>query len=238
MKRSYTQQSTQSTGSHVAKKSRVPRPISFNKPQPVNSWGRFSKNVGFPNKLLMRHRFTEVGNLSSAAGALGTFNYRANGMFDPNQTSTGHQPLYFDQLAAVYDHYTVIGSVIKVKFIPLAGNTVPMLVGIMKNDDTVITPTLAINLVEQSGTVSGVLTNPGAQPYLTLTQKFSAKGTFGGNALSNDNLQGNATSDPAEQTLFTLFAQSIDLTSSTQCYLQIDIEYLAVWDELRDISGS
>ena len=35
---------------------------------------------------------------------------------DPNHTGVGHQPLYFDQLMTIYNHYIVIGAKITVKF--------------------------------------------------------------------------------------------------------------------------
>ena len=35
-------------------------------------------------------------------------------MFHPDKSSVGHQPMYFDQLQAIYDHFTVINSRIKV----------------------------------------------------------------------------------------------------------------------------
>lgn len=34
--------------------------------------------------------------------------FRANGIFDPDVTGTGHQPLYRDQVADLYTNYTVI----------------------------------------------------------------------------------------------------------------------------------
>lgn len=207
-------------------------------PRPVNSVARFSKNVGFPNKLTMRHRYVEGGALTSTTGSLSVQNFRANGMFDPNQTGTGHQPLYFDQMAAIYDHYTVIGSVIHVEFIPASSSSLPAVVGIMLNDDSTVTPGSATALCEQGGAVSRVTSATGSVQPFTLTSKFSAKGTFGGSVLANDNLQGTGSADPTEQTLFTLFGQTIDLAGTTTVYYRATIEYLAVWEELKDIAAS
>lgn len=206
-------------------------------PQPANSWVRVSRNVGFPNKMLMRHRYVETGSLTSTTGSLALQNFRANGMFDPNQTGTGHQPLYFDQMTAIYDHYTVIGSIIRVHFVSASTQTLPMIVGIMKNDDTTTTPTAAGTLCEESGTVSRLLPADDSTVF-SLTQKFSAKGTFGGSALSNDNLQGTASADPTEQTIYTLFAQTVDGAGTSTCYTWTEIEYIAVWEELKDIATS
>ena len=39
-----------------------------------------------------------------------------NSLFDPDQTGTGHQPYYFDQFAALYNRYTVLGSKLTAEF--------------------------------------------------------------------------------------------------------------------------
>lgn len=207
--------------------SRVPNP---------NSWTRVTRNVGFPNKMTMRHRYTEAISLGSVTGVLATYNFSANGMFDPNITGTGHQPLYFDQMAAIYDHYTVIGSTIKAHFVSFPENTTPLIVGILKNDDNNVTPTSAVTLAEQSGCVSTLLSEDPSM-IKTVSNTYSAKGTFGGNVLGNDDLQGTSSANPPEALVYTIFAQSAN-TNTGSVYVYVEIEYLAVWDELRDISTS
>lgn len=53
--------------------------------------------------------------------ATGTYVFRANSCFDPDFSVGGHQPLYFDQYSAVYDHYRVVGSSIKVDAVTPSG---------------------------------------------------------------------------------------------------------------------
>lgn len=207
--------------------SRVPNP---------NSWTRVTRNVGFPNKMTMRHRYTEAISLGSVTGALATYSFSANGMFDSNITGTGHQPLYFDQMTAIYDHYTVIGSTIKVHFVSFPENTTPLIVGIMKNDDSTVTPANATAMAEQSGSVSTLLSEDPSM-IRTLSCSYSAKGTYGGSVLGNDQLQGTSATNPPEALLYTIFAQSANVNSGS-VYVYVEIEYLAVWDELRDIAQS
>lgn len=42
--------------------------------------------------------------------------WRANSLFDPNQTGVGHQPLGFDQLSALYNQYRVYGCKYRITF--------------------------------------------------------------------------------------------------------------------------
>ena len=71
---------------------------------------------GFPDTLQTTLRYQETLSLSSSSGALFGYVYNLNGLYDPNHTGTGHQPLYFDQLMTIYNHYIVIGAKITVKF--------------------------------------------------------------------------------------------------------------------------
>jgi len=55
-------------------------------------------------------------SINPAIGAAGVYVFAANGLYDPNITGVGHQPLGFDQYMALYNEYLVIGSTIKVTF--------------------------------------------------------------------------------------------------------------------------
>lgn len=72
----------------------------------------------FPNGKLVSHRYCDVVTLpgATAAGFPSVFVFRANSTYDPDYTGVGHQPLYRDEMAAVYSYYTVMKSFIKVTF--------------------------------------------------------------------------------------------------------------------------
>lgn len=72
--------------------------------------------VAFPRVRVVRHKYVENITIpaASAAGLLRQYNYCCNSMFDPNSTGVGHQPLFRDEMAAVYTKYTVVSSYIKV----------------------------------------------------------------------------------------------------------------------------
>jgi hypothetical protein len=54
--------------------------------------------------------------VSLAAGAVNDQIYRANSVFDPDRTGGGHQPLGFDQAAALYNRYRVHAFKARIKF--------------------------------------------------------------------------------------------------------------------------
>lgn len=74
----------------------------------------------FPYKQYAILRYSEVVSIVPSAGIPGHYLFRANGIFDPNYTGTGHQPYGHDQYAAIYNHYQVLESTITMS--PTQGN--------------------------------------------------------------------------------------------------------------------
>lgn len=191
--------------------------------------------IGFPKKMLMTHKYSQHV-LQQSTGGLVTFDFSANGMYDPNISGGGHQPMYFDQMAVLYDHYHVIGSSIKVYFPPDAD--IQYVCGVYLNDNTSMVPTSWDGVVEQTQ-CKRYFVYPTAVKPTCITQKWSAKKVFGGSILGNEELQGDAASNPPEQSYYTFFFQPTDKIGSTGSLpIIIEIRYIAIWSELKDVAQS
>ena len=70
-------------------------------------------SIGFPDSEVATIRYSDEVAISPGA-AYGQYTYRGNSCFDPDETGIGHQPMYFDQYAAVYSKYKVLASRITV----------------------------------------------------------------------------------------------------------------------------
>lgn len=190
--------------------------------------------LGFPKRLVTTHKYTEYRTLESNLGLVGVYRFSCNGLYDPNITGTGHQPMYFDNLSAIYNHYTVIGSKITVRAVPATATQGPAVFGIYINDDVSTTIADATTALEYSSG-SGMLIAPGQSNPLTVVKTWSAKQTFGGSVLANDRLQGDISSNPAEQSYYEIVYQDLTTTATTSnVKLWVEVEYTAVWDELKD----
>lgn len=193
-------------------------------------------NSGFPPLLKIRHKYCESEvALSSTTGAVSTYQFSCNGMFDPNITGSGHQPLYFDQLTAIYDHYTVLRSFIRIR-ITAGTNAVPYIIGLYVDDDT--STALSPDEAFEQNTASFVPVNGGdTTPNITLVKAWDASKYFGPNPLANDNLQGTSAANPTEQSYFTVKfkGQGVGTISAT---MSAEIWYEAVWDELKTVGSS
>ena len=71
-----------------------------------------------------------------AGGAASHYFFSCNSIFDPDRSSTGHQPFGFDHYASVYNHYTVLSSVCTVTFTRMQNETQPTAGALMIQDDT------------------------------------------------------------------------------------------------------
>lgn len=190
--------------------------------------------------MVVTHRYGETGTITTGtAGALSIINFRANGMYDPYATGTGHQPMYFDQMSALYNHWTVIGSKITVTFCQLpdaAGTRPPVTVGCFLNDDTTSTGGFYAILENAQARHKTMTQNTGVP--VTIVNKYSAKKNFGGSIVNNSLFIGTIASDPAEQMYYTLFAESSASITACTVMWKLRIDYIAVWTELKDLINS
>lgn len=216
----------------IVKKGKFATKVKKNVPRNLTS---VNLGLGFPKRVVCTHKYVGFRDLTSTTGLVGTYRFSCNGMFDPDSTGVGHQPMYFDNLTAIYDHYTVIGSKLTLKVVPKNVTQGPGAVAVFVNDDTSTVITNIGTAVEQSSGTSALLLPVGQSVPLTVTKYWSAKKTFGGSILGNDNLQGNASADPTESQFYDICYQDIGTGSATSTVqLWVEIEYTAVWDELRD----
>lgn len=143
-------------------------------------------------------QYVETVTLNSgASGAANTVSYKANSLYDPYQSGVGHQPLGFDQIMTLYEHFYVVGSLITCKFLT-QGDTAAVGTSIcgIELSGSVTPTTTAETWIEQPRITYGVLT---ANDHLTLRKGFSAYSFFRqGRVEDNATLRGNASADCSE----------------------------------------
>lgn len=70
------------------------------------------KSTGFPDSEVATISYSDEIGVTGTTYAQYTF--RGNCVYDPDETYTGHQPLYYDQYTAVYSKYKVTSSKMRV----------------------------------------------------------------------------------------------------------------------------
>ncbi len=193
------------------------------------------------DRKLVRMRYSDIITLNpAAAGVSDNHFYRANSLFDPALTGVGHQPLSFDQYMAFYNHFTVVGARITLKFIAntaVAANT--CIVGCYLDDDSTVLadPTL---LIEQGKTSYKIMSSiDGSNSVVTLRKGFSAKKFFGhGNLVGESQYQGTVAGNPEEEALFHIFAAASNAGDAAAFNVLVVIDYVAILTERSTLPQS
>lgn len=155
--------------------------------------------------------------------------YSANGMFDPNVTSTGHQPLGFDQMMQLYDQYTVVNSSITVNFI---FSDSPVRVAVMLSpDNTAFTNPAQImeNGLVKTMALTG-LSSRNSNTNLRVPQLklgCNVASYFGRKTLNelldDTSLTGTVAANPLEQVYFEIYAWQLNSDGSDAGTVAFDI---------------
>jgi len=197
----------------------------------------FQKNMvkvgrGFPSRMTFTHRYVDNFTMVSTLGSLDYHVFRMNGMYDPDFTSTGHQPMFFDQLTPIYEHYTVIGARITFHIVPATSTTHPAQFILFQNSASGATFATQSIIAEQNKATVRQTTMGSVRPTV-LKLNFSAKKTFGGSVLGNPELQGTSVADPTEISFAYLGVRANDATVTATFYVRVTIDYISVWDERK-----
>jgi hypothetical protein len=185
--------------------------------------------MGFPDSMISHLRYHTQGSLNSVVGAVAADDYRWNSTFDPDQTLGGHQPLYRDTFAVIYDHYSVISATAVVKFVNTSSNV--FAVGCVTDDD--FTNSTAVDtLCEQTHGKHAMLPAlSGSLSALTLRMSWDCKKVLNIDPFTSETYKTAVTSNPAEESSLTMWAS--DAQGGTNAiYYDITITYKVLWTEL------
>ncbi len=70
----------------------------------------------FPERHRCALSYSELNKLTCSAATLTSFYYWQTSLYDPRGSAGGHQPLYFDQLSAIYSRYRIDAVQYEVSF--------------------------------------------------------------------------------------------------------------------------
>lgn len=194
-----------------------------------------------PNNLIMKHRYVETIVLSPGALTASSFVFRANDVYDPSVTTTGHQPLGYDEMSSMYKHFTVLGSKCSVLAASVSTEAGPSsAIGTYISGSSTVATTYD-TIVEQGQGRRRLLA--GGSGIANLRTNFSTKKYFGvkpaGLSLYRG-VSGNfgTGSSPSEQAFFIVWAQSMTTGAVSPINLQVQIDYIVQWAERKQFVQS
>jgi len=198
-----------------------------------------TKSYPLSKKFTFKTRYVDLTK-SLNPGALGipvSHVFNITNLYDPDSTGIGHQPIGFDQIMPMYDHYTVIGARARVTFSntdPLNAQTV-----LLQLKDSIALSTNMSETIENGMTRYTTLSPLGsAKDTQTLTMNFSSKKFFSRNPLASDKNQGTISSGPNEGAFLHVTVAPLESVNSLQVNFTILIEFIAILTEPRQLAQS
>lgn len=193
----------------------------------------------FPNVKVVRHKYCDNFQFGAAgASGISYYQWRANSMYDPDYTGVGHQPMFRDEMAAQYQHYTILSSYIKVTFPPEQTNQQNICLYVDDDDSIPVNMTTA---VEQHRYYSGVKLDKRHEP-LQLTARYNAakwEKTTNAGLMADDAKKTGVGSNPSDPVYFTCLRGNI-VPNETLPILNAHVElfFVVAWRTPVDHTGS
>lgn len=198
--------------------------------------------TGYGQSKIVRLRYCDEITLDPALGGIASHYFLANGMYDPDHSLGGHQPLGFDQMMAGYDHFTVIGSRIKVTPVNNgAGTGTPGYFGVILDDNSTLSYASAAQCLESKQGKGGIMVS---QKSINGNQRsawrsFSAKKFFRKNAIVGAaEYKGSESADPTEKAYFGIWNAAVGTNNPDASIFMVEIEYIAVLTEPKFLAQS
>lgn len=167
-----------------------------------------------------------------------TYVFSLNGLYDPDITGTGHQPIGFDQIMPLYDHYHVIGAKYKVTFANT--DTTKQALVACQIKDTNTTSQNFDEIVENGRTKYATLgVEASGQSTRTISGGVNLSKFFGRKVLQGSKYGGTIAGNPADGCFLHLHVgPSAHLEDNFPVLMCVQIDYIAILTEPKQLVQS
>jgi len=192
---------------------------------------------GFPDQLKIKLKYSELLVLTSLVGAVTSNAFRMNSIFDPNQTGTGHQPYAFDQWAAMYSKYCVLGSKLTATFTQSGNTGGPWDVGVIGDGDASIASLPSTNRETADSDTKVLAVSTGSNNVIKCSTTYSPWKRLG-LAYTDDTVQGATTSNPTQPWYGVVWCADMVGPASSNVFCKVDMEFTVLFTRPINNAGS
>lgn len=200
------------------------------------------RRLGFPQSTIVPIRYSSRLQIVNNPG-YGAYVFRAGDIYDPDQTSTGHQPMAFDTWSEFYPTWCVIGSKLSIQAFPgdVSVQAIPLVYGVLRTNDTTAPLLWPYEGFIEAGSAYRVVSSySGAPNPGSVEASYSAKRWWGvKNVTDVDGLWGQTNSSCAKQTYYIVWAAPQDGSSGlVNTRFVVTIDYLVMFRNPNMLSQS
>ncbi len=158
--------------------------------------------------------------------------FRGNNIFDPDQTGVGQQPYGFDQMAALYKSYRVLGSELSVTFNSSAGSNNTRCCLIPTSTEPFAPLGIENVLFNKRARATHVGANDGGSAQRKLKAYYSTAAIFGVNksiVKVADDYEALVTGAPLKEWDWHIFTEHCDGITQVAMCADIELTYYVKW---------
>lgn len=190
-------------------------------PGSMRSGTRIQNSInGFPDRYRTKLVYSERIVFAITGGFTTTYRFSGNGLFDPNVTGTGSQPINFDTLSIVYLRYRCYGSACRVQ---IGTGTFIDLALFPANATVTVTQEEASAQQYAKSAYWCLPLGSGATP--NISSSIGSQKLLGRNVAGSDAAQALVTAQPAEQWYWTIVGSASDRSTAINATLAVTITY-------------
>lgn len=191
------------------------------------SYKRFKriKQVGTPDAMNFKLRYSDHYTHTHTSGAIQLWNFRANSVYDPDITYTGHSPQYFTEYSGLFQRYIVKAFKAEVTFTNLTA-AVPVTCMIIPTaeDETETNNNDLIELPRCKSVMIAPVDSQGCTR--TLKMYFKIKSIFGVPKLEPElDYSSTITTNPNQTAYFKIYTNSSNQGSTSSVAIQVKLTY-------------
>lgn len=178
--------------------------------------------LGFPDRMITKLEYRTSASWSSTGGATSYYDYRLNSIFDPEVALGGHQPLWTDQFAAVYNKYRVFAVKYVLKIVGNSTGGVPARVVALASGEAPAALPATITAAWEQNRTGNKLIAPGQDTIITMRGKYSLPKLQGETSVEFKGDNGNEallTANPTNAATLRLMMESTNTTAGEVQYL-------------------
>ena len=192
--------------------------------------------AAIPKRMYAKLKYVDTGTFSCASGTLTSLYQYQTSLYDPRASLGGHQPLFFDQYAAMYKSYIVYGIRYKMSFISLFDYGATVYV-VYRTDTTLDTNEETI-MEKSNRTVTRGLQSTGP---LYTTGYVSVASVFGVDRKvisTDDKFKASVGANPTNMVTLTPFVRQYHPSLAKDSVVHIELTYYCEFLDRQDVSAS
>lgn len=180
-------------------------------------------SLGVPKYKYAKLSYCDLESLGVNASSYTSLAYQSS-LYDPYVSTGGHQPMYFDQYAAMYQRYTVMGISYDIQACTDAATNGPMIIT-MTPSSIGASPT-SISLARERTGCKETITSHGYKGRLKgYVSVAKVLGVDRRKLLSDDQYSALVSTNPSLMAFLTLQAWNSSATGPITCYITLRLTY-------------